>query len=192
MSPERPAASSPPYSVPGTPHPIFPLVVIDSVLWPADSTVTFIPAADMPEPYRGLLAHTHHMTVTVEAFYGSPVDVRVLESGRTGDDYHRRIVLTPHGTDRIVQYGLVRINLGLLDPAVSQEVVGQKTPLGRILIQHNVLRRVEPTAFLRVDPGPTLCRQMALTRPVPLYGRTGVIFCNDQPAIAVLELLSPV
>jgi chorismate-pyruvate lyase len=192
MSAERRAGDDTLHS-PLTSHPlVFPLVVIDSVLWPADSTVTFIPVADMPAPYRGLLAHTHHMTVTVEAHYGRPVDVRVLESGRNGDDYHRRIVLRLHGIDRIVQYGLVRINLALLDPAVSREVVGQKTPLGRILIEHNVLRRVEPTAFLRVEPGPTLCRHMALARPVPLYGRTGVIFCNDQPAIAVLEILSPV
>src|SRR5437763_3594111 len=138
MSDERQAGEGTHHSSLITQPLVFPLVVIDSVLWPADSTVTFIPAADMPEPYRGLLAHTHHMTVTVEAFYGSPVDVRVLESGRNGDDYHRRIVLTPHGTDRIVQYGLVRINLALLDPAVSRERVGQKTPLGRILIRHNV------------------------------------------------------
>jgi chorismate-pyruvate lyase len=175
-----------------TPHLIFPLVVIDPVLWPADSVATLITAADLPELYRGLLAHTYHMTVTVEAHYGCPVDVRVLESGRAGDEYHRRIVLTLHGTDRIVQYGLVRINLALLDPEVRAAVEEQKTPLGRILIEHNVLRRVEPTTFLRVQPGPTLCRQMALTRPVSLYGRTGVIFCNDQPAIAVLEVLSPV
>jgi hypothetical protein len=32
---------------------------------------------------------------------------------------------------------------------------------------------------------------MDLARPSALFGRTGVIFCNDQPAIAVLELLSP-
>ena len=97
---------------------IFPLVVIDSVLWPADSSATVIPAPEMPEPYRGLLAHTHHMTVTIEAHYGRPVDVCVLESGHTGDDYHRRIVLKLHGTDRTVQYGLVRINLALLDADV--------------------------------------------------------------------------
>jgi chorismate-pyruvate lyase len=132
------------------------------------------------------------MTVTVEAHYGSPVDVRVLESGFDGDQYHRRIVLTLHGTDRIVQYGLVRINLNLLDPAVRAEIVEQKTPLGRILIEHNVLRRVEPTGFYRVEPGPTLLRHMGLAKPQTMYGRTGVIFCNDQPAIAVLELLSPI
>lgn len=175
-----------------TPRLIFPLVVIDPVLWPADSTVAVIPAPDMPESYRGLLAHTHHMTVTMEAYYGRPVEVWVLDAGRDGNHYHRRIVLTLHGTDRIVQYGLVRIDLGLLDQDVRAAILAQKTPLGRILIEHNVLRRVEPTAFLRVEPGPTLCRHMGLAEPVTLYGRTGVIFCNDEPAIAVLELPSPV
>jgi len=192
MSVDRAVRAQTQDSVLGTQHFTFPLVVIDPVLWPADSSVGAIIAPDMPQPYRGLLAHTHHMTVTNEAHYGSPVDVRVLESGLDGDRYHRRIVLTLHGTDRIVQYGLVRINLGLLDPAVRAAILEQRTPLGRILIEHNVLRRVEPTAFLRVEPGPTLCRHLALSEAVTLYGRTGVIFCNDQPAIAVLELLAPV
>jgi len=192
MSFERPAKGPTQDAALGTQHLIFPLVVIDPVLWPVDSTVAIITAPDMPEPYRGLLAHTHHMTVTVEGHYGTRVDVRVLEAARQGDHYRRRIVLTLHGTDRIVQYGLVRINLSLLDPDVQAAILSQKTPLGRILIEHNVLRRVEPTAFLRVEPGPTLCRHLALAEPVTLYGRTGVIFCNDQPAIAVLELLAPV
>jgi chorismate-pyruvate lyase len=175
-----------------TPDLVFPLVIFDDILWPADSMATLLRAAAVPEPYRGLLAHTEHMTVTVEAFYGCPVDVRVLEAGRDGDFYHRRIVLTLHGTDRIVQYGLVRINLKLLSAKVREEILAQKTPLGRILIENNVLRRVEPTSFLEVRPGPELARHMELAKPVTIYGRTGVIFCNDQPAIAVLELLSPV
>ncbi len=176
----------------GTPPLVFPLVILDDVLWPADSTATLVHAAAIPEPYRGLLAHTEHMTVTVEAFYGCPVDVRVLESGRDGDLYHRRIVLTLHGTDRIVQYGLVRIDLGLLSAPVREAILSQTTPLGRVLIEHNVLRRVEPTSFLSVEPGPELMGHMGLTGRETLYGRTGVIFCNDRPAIAVLELLCPV
>lgn len=192
MSAERRPGDETHHSSLITPHLIFPLVVIDPVLWPADSTVAVITAPDMPEPYRGLLAHTHHMTVTNEAFYASPVDVRVLAAAREGDHYCRRIVLTLLGTDRIVQYGLVRINLSLLDAAVQAAILEQKTPLGRILIEHNVLRRVEPTTFLRVEPGPTLCRHLGLSGAVTLYGRTGVIFCNDQPAIAVLELLAPI
>ena len=171
---------------------LFPLVIFDDVLWPSDSAATLIHAAAMPEPYRSLLAHTEHMTVTMEAFYRQPVDVRVLESDRLGDFYHRRIVLSLHGTDRIIQYGLVRIDLSLLPVAVRNAILSQDVPLGRILIEHNVLRRIEPTAFLQIDPGPTLVSAMSLAKPEPLYGRTGVIFCDDRPAIAVLEVPSPV
>ena len=171
---------------------LFPLVIFDDVLWPSDSAATLLHASALPEPYRGLLAHTEHMTVTMEAFYGAPVDVRVLNADRLGDFYHRRIILTLHGTDRVVQYGLVRIDLTLCSPPVRSAILSQKTPLGRILIEHNVLRRIEPTAFLRVDPGPTLTQALRLAKPTPLYGRTGVIFCDDRPAIAVLEVPAPV
>jgi chorismate-pyruvate lyase len=170
----------------------FPLVIFDDLLWPADSSATLIHAAALPEPYRMLLAHSEHMTVTMEAHYGKPVDVRVLEAGRVGEFYHRRILLALHGTDRIVQYGLVRIDLGLLPPAVRAAILAEDTPLGRILIEHNVLRRVEPTAFLQVDPGRSLVEALNLAEPTPLFGRTGVIFCDDRPAIAVLEIPGPV
>ena len=53
-----------------------------------------VPAADVPQPYHRLLVHTHHMTVTVEEFYRSPVDVRVLDCRRTGNEYARKILLT--------------------------------------------------------------------------------------------------
>ena len=69
---------------------IFPLVIFDDLLWPADSSATLVHAATMPEPYRGLLAHNEHMTVTVEAYYGAPVDVRVLEAGREDEFYRLR------------------------------------------------------------------------------------------------------
>src|SRR5438045_2003026 len=70
-------------------------------------------AGDMPQPYYRLLVHTHHMTVTVEEYYRSPVDVRVLEWRHNGNEYARKILLATHATGRIVQFGLVRINLGV-------------------------------------------------------------------------------
>jgi chorismate-pyruvate lyase len=82
--------------------------------------------------------------------------------------------------------------LSLCSPPVRSAILSQNTPLGRILIEHNVLRRIEPTAYLRVDPGPTLTQALKLAKPTRLYGRTGVIFCDDRPAIAVLEVPAPV
>src|SRR4029079_8826511 len=66
----------------------------------------------LPEPYRGLLVHNHHMTVTVEEFFGGLVDVKVLERRHDGDTYARKILLALRSDGRIVQSGIVRIRLG--------------------------------------------------------------------------------
>jgi chorismate-pyruvate lyase len=171
----------------------FPLVIVDTGLWTLDFThVKIIPPDEVPEPYHGLLVHHHHMTVTVEAFYGRPVDVRVLEARTTGDCYSREILLELHGSRQVVQFGVARINLACCSEPVRAAILEQKTPLGRILIEHNVLRRIEPTAFLHIEPGPKLVEWFNLARPRPTYGRMGVIFYDDRPAIAVLEILAPV
>jgi len=39
-----------------------------------------VPAESMPPAYRKLLDHDQHMTVAMEAFHGSPVDVKVLQA----------------------------------------------------------------------------------------------------------------
>jgi hypothetical protein len=75
---------------------------------------------------------------------------------------------------------------------VRDAILEEKTPLGRVLIDNNVLRRIEPTAFLQITPGPKLADWFGLSRPETCYGRLGVIFCDDRPAIAVLEILAPV
>ena len=59
----------------------------------------------LPEPYRRMLAHDHHMTVTMESYHGSPVDVRILDQRLDGDYYNRKIILVKAGTDTAVQFG---------------------------------------------------------------------------------------
>ena len=150
-------------------------------------------ADDVPEPYRTLLVHSEHMTVTVEEFYRSPVNVRVLDCRRDRDEYARKILLTlKKGDARAVQFGLVRIDLGVCPDAVRNAIVEGKTPLGRVLIENDMLRRVEPVAFLRV----TLGREMAGWFGAPAgretFGRLGVIYTGERPAVEVLEILAPV
>jgi hypothetical protein len=150
-----------------------------------------VSAAEVPTPYRELLVHEHHMTVTVEAFHGDLVDVRILNRRLDGDDYARQILLALQGSGRIVQYGVVRIHLHYCSPEVRQEILAGQTPLGRILIQHDVLRRIEPRAYLRVHPGKALMRWFGLEQPLLTYGRLAMIHCNEQPAIELLEIVAP-
>jgi chorismate-pyruvate lyase len=151
----------------------------------------FVAADEVPLPYHGLLVHEHHMTVTVEAYHGSLVEVRVLARRHEGDSYARKILLALESNGRIVQFGIARVNLRFCSPAVRAEILEAQTPLGRILIQHNVLRRIEPTAFLRVIPGSAMMGWFGLERSQPTYGRLAYIHCNEQPAIELLEIVAP-
>lgn len=147
---------------------------------------------DLARDYRMLLAHDSHMTVTVERFHNGPVDVRVLETKVSDTHYARKILLARQSDGGIVQFGIMRLDLSCLSPAVRREVESQRTPLGRILIQHNVLREVHLTKLWRVTPGDEL-RQIFQMQPGQVtYGRTAVIHCDGEPAIELLEIVSPV
>jgi chorismate-pyruvate lyase len=150
-----------------------------------------VPENQVPSPYHELLVHEHHMTVTVEAHHGSLVDVRILDRRHEGDSYARKILLTLQSTGRVVQFGIVRIWLPYCSEAVRSQIIEGKTPLGRILIEHDVLRRIEPTAFLRIVPDQAMMGWFGLDRPTPTYGRLAIIHCDGQPAIELLEVVAP-
>jgi chorismate-pyruvate lyase len=146
---------------------------------------------DMPEPYRGLLVHTNHMTVTVEDFFQSKVDVQVLASKHDGDHYFRRILLRmPEGP--AVQFGAVVIDLTTLPNAVRSRILAEDTPLGRVLIENNVLTRVEPLQYLTMTADAEFAVLFGCGIGTKLYGRLGMIFAGEKPAIEVLEMLAPV
>src|SRR5262245_6985008 len=113
-----------------------------------------VPGEEVPQPYRGLLVHEHHMTVTVEAHHGSRVNVWVLERRYDGHTYARKILLALQSTNRVVQFGIARINLDLTSPEVREAILAARTPLGRVLIEHDVMRRIQPQAFLKIRPKP--------------------------------------
>lgn len=159
---------------------------------PADvADYAIVDGAEVPEPYHGLLVHEHHMTVTVERFHRDLVNVRILARRQDEDAYSRKILLSLQRTGRIVQFGIVRIHLNYCAPDVRAEIVAGRTPLGRILIEHDVLRRIEPTAYLRVIPGPTMMQWFGLQTPKPTFGRLAIIHCDEQPAVELLEIVAP-
>jgi chorismate-pyruvate lyase len=146
-------------------------------------------ADDVPEPQRSLLNHDFHMTVTVEKFHSSPVDVEVLRERAEEETYVREIRLTRQSDGQIVQFGIVRLHFKHLDDAVRSEIQGRAKPLGRILIDHNVLRRVQLLSLYRIQPSPKLATLLGLPDACECYGRTAIIYCNDEPAIELLEIV---
>jgi hypothetical protein len=151
----------------------------------------YVPGDEVPPPYHGLLVHEHHMTVTVEEYHGDLVDVRILDRRQTDEWYARKILLALQKTGKVVQFGIMRIYLRLCSPEVRAEIVAGRTPLGRILIRHDVLRRIEPKAYLQVIPGAAMMNWFGLDLPHPTYGRLALIHCNGQPAVELLEIVAP-
>jgi hypothetical protein len=73
---------------------------------------------------------------------------------------------------------------------VCAEILGEKTPFGRVLINHNVMRRIEPIQFVRVEPGPRQLAWFGLKEPQELYGRLAYIHCDEQPAVELFEVVT--
>jgi chorismate-pyruvate lyase len=147
---------------------------------------------ETPPVYRALLHHEHHMTVTVENFHGGPVDVQVLEMRQDGSHYARKILLTRQSDGEVVQFGIMRLNFDFVDEDVRRRIESQKTPLGRVLIENDVLRVIHLCQLWRVRPGPDLCRLFEMGPKEITYGRTAVIDCNGEPAVELLEIVTPV
>ena len=122
----------------------------------------FQSVAKVPDPYESLLDHHAHMTVTVESHYSEKVNVVVHRCHRTQGWYSREITLVTEETGRIVQYGIVRLNTRTLDDEVWKQIESQTTPLGRVLIEHDVLREVQLCGLWEVQPGSSLAELMQL------------------------------
>lgn len=151
-----------------------------------------VSAAEAPEPYRRLLNHEHHMTVTVEAFHAGPVGVRVLDVRRDEGLYARQILLFRESDGKVVQFGIVRLNLDVVDQPARGEIEAERRPLGRVLIEHDVLREVELHQLYRIQCGPHLAELFDVTPGAETFGRTALIYCNREPAVELLEIIAPV
>lgn len=147
--------------------------------------------SSVPTPYRALLAHDAHMTVTVEHRHRCPVSVEVLESHESQTHYVRKILLRRSSDDRVVQYGIVRLKLEAIDAKPRAEILAKQIPLGRVLIQHNVMRHVELLDVWHVRCGAALAKYFDVAVRHETYGRTALIYCNDEPAIELLEIVAP-
>lgn len=146
---------------------------------------------ELPEAARALLWHNEHMTVTVEAHHGCPVSVEVLNTHVTPTHYSRRILLHRESDGQVVQFGIVRLSVNFLGAQVRGEIERQEVPLGRLLIEHNVLRQVRPLSLWSVVPGPDLRSRFGLSGPQTCFGRTALIYCNGLPAVELLEIVTP-
>jgi chorismate-pyruvate lyase len=142
----------------------------------------------LPNDYRTLLAHHDHMTVALEAYHNSMVDVHALAEWRDDASYARSSLLSRQTDGAIVQFGIMRIWLADLPAAAQEEITSKKSPLGRVLIRHNVLREVELITLWKIEPGVELRRLLRLADQQPIFGRTAQILVDERPTVQLLEI----
>jgi hypothetical protein len=114
-----------------------------------------------------------------------------LDRKLDGDVYSRKILLARHATDDIVQFGIVRFDLRYVTEPVRDEILRAETPLGRVLIENNVLRHIDLGALLQIEIGPSLAEYFRVPAGGVTFGRLATIFCNRRPAVDLLEIPAP-
>ena len=148
-----------------------------------------VAAERVPEAPRRLLDHRSHMTVAMERLHG-PVRLEVVDRGEDPADRYAREILLVRADGRVVQHGIVRIDLSRLAANTAAAIRGEAIPLGRILIEAGLLRDVHDVSLLQIDPGPHL-RRLLGTDAAPAYGRVATIDLDGVPTVELLEIVAP-
>ncbi len=121
-----------------------------------------------------------------------------LRGGCRGADVHqdathfsRKILLRRQSDRRVVHSVSFAGALDTLDQAARQEIISQRTPLGRVLIEHGIMRAVQMLGLWQVSCGPDLAQYFDVEPGHLTYGRTALIYCNSEPAVELLEIVAP-
>ena len=151
-------------------------------------------AAEVPQPYRSLLAHEGHMTTTLERHWQTKVTLEVLATHHEEPLYTRKILLRHGETGAVVQFGVMQFDFRSCPAEVRDEILEQATPLGRILINHGLLRRISTHALLEIEADEEIRRALGFSAtdvgpPRHIWGRLATIYVDEQPAVALLESL---
>jgi hypothetical protein len=141
----------------------------------------------VPEAARQLLDHRSHMTVAMERWHG-PVRLRVVDRGEDSAGRYAREILLLAADGRVVQHGIVRIDLRRLAAEIAAAIRGESIPLGRILIDAGLLRDVHDVALLEIHPGPHLRRLFGTGTMT--HGRVATIDLDGVPAVELLEIIA--
>jgi chorismate-pyruvate lyase len=146
----------------------------------------------VPEPARRLLDHHSHMTVAMERFHGVPVGLRIVAErpAAAGNRYAREILLV-RGDGRVVQHGIVRLDLGAVPPDTAAAIRAGRAPLGRILIDAGLLCDVQRIGLLEVAVGPHLATLLGIPEAAVAFGRVAEIRVGGALAVELLEIVAP-
>jgi hypothetical protein len=146
---------------------------------------------DMPPGPRTLLDHSSHMTLAMERFHGGPVSLVVVARRQCDSDHYAREILLTDPNGRVVQVGIVRIDLSCLPASTADAIRAESAPLGRILLAAGLHCDVHDVQLLQVDAGPEFAAVVGTPATSPAFGRAASIGLDGREIIDLLEIVAP-
>jgi chorismate-pyruvate lyase len=154
--------------------------------------VVTIPPEEIPEPQRSLLVHQADMTPTLETYFETRIDLKVLKAVQVDMVVKREVVLFLHGSRTPVEFGAIQIHLSNFLSDHRELILANQVPLGTILNEQRIPHVSHPSAFIRVIPDQVIREALEITEPVWLYGRCNSLKDPDGwPLAEVVEVLPP-
>jgi chorismate-pyruvate lyase len=87
-------------------------------------------------------------------------------------------------------FGIPRLDMQAIPKPAMDLILSETIPLGRALIEHGVLRRVELCHLWKVTAGADLAKLCSIPVGEAVYGRTAMIHVDEVPAIELLEIVT--
>ncbi len=155
-------------------------------------SVLQLDVSNIPEPYRSLLVHDNDMTPTLERACGQSIHLMVLSRRLCGETLSRQVVLVLDGNEEPVEFGAIKIYLGLFPPEARQSILEGHRPLGSILNNLRLKHTSRPKAFLQVASDAHIINALKLTSSHLLFGRRNELVNSSQQSLAeIVEILPP-
>jgi hypothetical protein len=155
--------------------------------------IVAVNGAEIPEPQRTLLVHDSDMTPTLEKFHGENIHLQVIRSEEREGAYYREVVLLLEKAKRPVEFGAIKINLGLFPAAAQRSILDEDLPLGTVLARFKVKHTSRPKAYLKIEADEFICQALSLKPGHTLYGRRNTLFDPQQrPLAEIVEILPPI
>jgi chorismate-pyruvate lyase len=152
-----------------------------------------LPGEEVPEPFRKLLVHEGDMTPTLEKFHESSIHLNVLGREQRHDFYYREVLLLADDSERVVEFGAIKINLAYFPAQARQEILREYLPLGTILARYKIDHTSRPKAFLKVQSDAFMNGVLGLSGTQTLFGRRNTLSnLQGQSLAEIVEILPPV
>ena len=150
-----------------------------------------LPPEEIPEPYRGLLAHEIDMPRRLGEHYGQTIRLRVVRTHLDVEAYMRQVVLVRED-EKPVQCGAIKIYLTRFSDEAQKLILEEKLLLDGIMRRFNILFVSKPEVFFRVSPDGVMKKLLDLADERELFGRRNVYLNTEQETYAeILEILAP-